>query len=215
MATPEDLRRGVRDLSTLASADLRQLWSEVGDAVQAREALKDILPALVDTYGAAAATLAADWYDELRDEVRAAGRFTAIPAEIADSGTDALARWGVDPLFRKDGDPQAAFTLVEGGLQRRIANFSRQTVTYSTAQDPSADGWQRTGVGECAFCSMLIGRGAVYSESTADFASHDHCHCQAAPAFTGAPRPVKPYTPSSKNISDADRARVRQYLANH
>jgi hypothetical protein len=30
---------------------------------------------------------------------------------------------------------------------------------------------------------MLIGRGAVYSEATADFQSHDHCNCQAEPAW--------------------------------
>ena len=55
--------------------------------------------------------------------------------------------------------------------------------TVSSTTDPKARGWQRVGVGECDFCSMLIGRGAVYSEATADFLSHDHCHCYAEPAF--------------------------------
>jgi hypothetical protein len=62
---------------------------------------------------------------------------------------------------------------------------------------------------------MLIARGAVYTEVTADFASHDHCNCSAVPAFGGQPLAVKPYTPSSKNITDADRARVREYLRTH
>jgi hypothetical protein len=97
-------------------------------------------------------------------------------------------------------------------MQRRIANFSRDTITGSSIADPKAQGWERVGNGECAFCSMLIGRGAVYSEASADF----------EPTTTAAPRPrfqrripVKPYTPTSRDITDADRARVREYLRTH
>lgn len=212
MATAAELRSGVTALTTLANADLAALWRQVSTAAQAREALRDILPALVETYGSAAATLAADWYDEARLKAGIGGSFTAIPAEIGDAGTDELARWGVDPLFKAEPDWVSAQSLIQGGLQRRIANVSRVTVAESSIADPSADGWQRTGSGECAFCAMLIGRGAVYSESTADFASHDHCNCAAVPAFRGLPRPVKPYTPSDKNITDADRERVSAYL---
>jgi hypothetical protein len=178
-----DLRDGVKGLTTLANRDLHALWAQVSTAVEAREALKDVLPGLIDTYGLAAGTLAADWYDDLRDKLEVRGRFTAIPATIADTGADALAGWGVSPLFAAEPDWAAARSLVAGGLQRRIANFSRQTVTGSAIADPKARGWQRVGSGGCDFCSMLIGRGAVYSEATADFESHDHCNCSAAPAF--------------------------------
>lgn len=206
----------MQDLAVLADADLTALWRQVADAAQAREALQDVLPALVDVYGSAAAALAADWYDELRDEVRAPGRFTAIPAALEDTGADVLARWGIGPLFAAEPDWDAARTLVAGGLQRRIANASRDTVRLSAVQDPGADGWQRVGDGStCGFCAMLIGRGAVYSESTVDFASHDHCGCQAAPAWKGELRPVKPFTPSERTVPDADRARAREYIRAH
>lgn len=36
----------------------------------------------------------------------------------------------------------------------------------------------------CAFCRMLAGRGAVYSENTGRFQAHDHCACTAEPDFT-------------------------------
>lgn len=216
MPTAADLRRGVQDLAILAESDLAGLWRQVSTAVQAREALQDVLPALVETYGAAAAAMAADWYDDLRDEVRAPARFTAIPATLEDVGGDVLARWGVAPLFSAEPDWSAARTLIAGGLQRRIANASRETVRLSAVQDPGADGWQRVGDGStCGFCAMLIGRGAVYSEEGADFAAHDHCGCQAAPAWTGLPRPVRPYTPSARTASDADRARAREYIRTH
>lgn len=214
-ATATDLRRGVERLTRLANRDLDIIWQRVRTGVQARNALADVLPPLIDKYGAAAATLAAQWYDDLREQAEVKGRFSAIPADIRDSGTDELARWAVAPLFQAEPDWMTARTKVHGGLQRRITNFSRQTVAGSSIADPNARGWQRIGAGACAFCAMLISRGAVYSEASADFASHDHCHCAAVPAWEGHSQPVKPYTPSSRNITDADRARVREYLRTH
>jgi hypothetical protein len=142
------------------------------------ESVSDVLPALVDGYGAAAATFSADWYDDLREERGVRGRFTAIPADIADTGTFAL-------LGGRKPKPQSldALKVIQGGTQRRIANFSRQTVTLSSVEDPRARGWQRIGAGDCDFCAMLIGRGAVYTEASADFEAHDHCNCGAEPAW--------------------------------
>lgn len=177
------LRQGVADLSTLANADLAELWRTVTNADEARAALLEILPDLCDTYGSAASTLAADWYDETRDGLRVAGRFSAITADLGDLGGDVLARWGIAPLFGADPNWLAAQTLIEGGLQRRIANASRDTVTGSTYADPKAVGWQRVGNGDCSWCEMLISRGAVYTEASSQFAAHDHCQCGAMPQF--------------------------------
>lgn len=211
MAADLRLRAGVADLVGAASADLMRVWSRVASALEAGEALHDLLPAIVDTYGNAAAAMAAEWYDDLREKVGARGRFTAEPAEIR-HGTHALIGWALS-----EASDDAAFrVLVVGGMQRRIANFSRETVMSAAVADPAADGWQRVGVGaNCAFCDMLIGRGAVYAESGADFGAHDGCNCQAQPAWRGEPRPVKAYTPSDRNITDADRARVRAWIASH
>lgn len=210
-------RRDLAELEALAATDLRVLFRDFDSAEALRDAAMDLLPQLVAVYGVAAATLAADWYDEVREADEVRGRFRAIPAEVDpdQAGTDELARWGVAPLFRPEPDTSAARVLIEGGLQRRIANASRHTLTRSAVEDPRAAGWQRVGSGECAFCAMLIGRGAVYTERGADFASHDHCNCSAVPAFDGRPRPVRPFTPSQRNITDADRARVREYLRTH
>lgn len=212
MATPQALKTAITDLAVLAGNDLDALWRQVQTPDEAREALQDVLPALVNTYGLASATISADWYDDARDLVDAKGRFTAIPADLGDQGADILARWGIGPLFKPEADWRRARVQVEGGLQLRIANASRYTVAGSSIADPAADGWQRQGAGSCSFCALLIGRGSVYSESTADFAAHDHCRCSAVPAFKGEPRPVKPYTPSARKATDADRARVRAYL---
>lgn len=216
MAAATELRQAVADLSTLAAADLNDLWRQVSTAEEARDALLDVLPALSSTYSLAAGTVAADWYDEQRDTLNISGRFSAIVADLDDQGADVLARWGVSPLFTPEADWRRAQVLIDGGLQLRIANAARYTVSGSAVADPQARGWQRQGDGKsCAFCSMLIARGAVYRESTAAFAAHDHCGCVAVPAWDGHPVPVKPYTPSERVANDADRARVRQYLKAH
>jgi len=199
----------------LANNDLAALWAQVKTADEARAGLLDVLPALVYTYGLAAATLSADWYDEARDLIGAKGRFTAIPADLGDQGAEPLARWSIGPLFDAEPDWERAKTQVQGGLQLRIANASRYTVAESAVADPAAEGWQRQGSGSCAFCAMLIGRGAVYTEAGADFGAHDHCNCSAVPAWGGEPRPVKPYVPSRRKATDADRARVRTWIADH
>lgn len=215
MATPSQLREGVETLTAAAEADLDRVWAEVDAPEEARAALIVVLPVLVETYGEAAATLAADWYDETRAQAGIAGRFTAAPAPPTPAGTDELARWGIGPLFGAEADRAAARSLVAGGTQRRIADVARSTVTQAATADRYARGWQRMGGGDCAFCAMLVARGAVYTEATARFASHDHCDCVAVPAFSGQPLPVEPYTPSKRRVSDADRARVREYLRTH
>ena len=205
-----DLRDGVAGLVGFARNDLDSLWRQVTTAAEVETALRDILPALIDTYGAAAASLAADWYDSHREKLGVSGRFTAIPVEIKDSGAQALIGWAASEAT----DDNALQSLILGGTQRRIANFSRGTIAGSSVVDPKASGWQRVGSGECDFCAMLIGRGSVYSEAGADFASHDHCNCSAVPAFGGEARPVKPYTPSVRQ-SKADQARAREWIATH
>lgn len=220
MPTPQLVSEHRRDLLAVigtAERDLRRFWRQFGSADDARDGLLDLLPGLASFYGSAAATLGADWYDDLRDAAGVPGRFTAIPAELPDQGrTDALARWAVGPLYAAEPDFASALTLLLGGFQRIVANADRQTITGSSVADPAARGWQRVGSGgNCVFCAMLIGRGEVYSEASADFASHDHCNCGAVPAFDGEPIPVRSYTPSERTSTPADRARAREYIRTH
>jgi hypothetical protein len=211
VATALDLSEGVQGLVGYAASDLDALWREITGGADAAEALNDVLPGLVSVYGSAASALAADWYDEVRAEVSPRSRFTAVPADIADVGAYSLIGWAVDAAV----DDASLRMLIEGGMQRRIANFSRLTVTGSAVSDPAAVGWQRVGNGGCTsgFCDMLISRGAVYSEATASFAAHDNCKCSAVPAWGGRPVPVKPYKPSLRHVSDADRQRVREWVS--
>jgi len=179
VATATRLRRDIAGLISELASDLTVVWNRLEVATAAGEALHDILPPLVEQYGAAAGTIAAEWYDELRAKREIAGSFTAIPADIKDVGAHALIGWALTEA----NDYPSFQSLIVGGAQRRVANFARGTVTVSSIADPKARGWRRVGAGECGFCSMLLSRGAVYTEATADFEAHDHCKCQAEPAF--------------------------------
>lgn len=209
MAT--SLQAETAGLVRLADRDLSRLWRLVSQGANAEVALRDLLPAIIRDYGQMGAAVAAIWYDDQRLKVGAKGRFTAFPVEPDDRGAQSLVGWAL----RDAQDDTTLKTLIAGGVQRRIADHVRDTIAGSSVADPAARGWQRVGSGSCAFCRMLIGRGAVYTESSAYFASHDHCHCSAAPAWGGRTLPVKPYTPSTRRTTPADRARVRKYLREH
>lgn len=219
MATPAEHRRDVAELERIAQNDLRILFSQANTPDEVRDALLDVVPRLVEIYGSAAATLGADWYDELRDEAGVPGRFRAIPAAyVADSGrTESLARWAVSPMYQAEPDKATTFAKAWGATQRLIADADRESVIGSARKDPRAGGWSRHTNGKtCRFCTDIAARGAVYSADTADFSSHDDCDCSAVPAF-GVVRDVRPYTPSqrftSQSARDAHNARTRAWLA--
>jgi hypothetical protein len=177
-------RADLVQLTGLAERDLTLIWAQVSSAVDARDGLLDVLPRLVEIYGAAAATLGADFYEELRADAEVSGRFTAIAAPLPDQGrTDALARWGVTPMFSATPDKVAALVLVAGGLQRIIANAARQSVVLSTVDDRRARGWRRSASDGCDWCRDLAHGDVVHTAKAAEFESHDHCNCVAAPVF--------------------------------
>lgn len=210
----ERFRREVRDLGIEAQKDIDILWRSVKDSRAAKDALFDVLPELVAAYHGAAAAAAADFYDDVRESAGARGAFSAILMDPPDLGTDALVKWALATAENSE----TFQSLIAGGVTKRIANGARDVVTFNSIQDPAARGWMRTGAGNCDFCAMLIGRGAVYSESTVDFASHDHCNCGAAPAFN--PSQIKAvkaeFVPSARRKSDAvrdrDRDRVNDWI---
>lgn len=215
-------------LSEIVSGEIRTVLSELQlqglTAEQARDALMDLLPGLGTEYRLAAASLAADWYDDLREAEAVAGRFLAEPVEPPTPARwQALARWGVDPLFTGTPDWAAVAALITGGLQRTVVDGHRLTVVENAQRDPQAKGWTRVArAGACSFCRMLADRpGAVYTEASVTFRSHDHCHCAASPSWASNVIKVsrEPFRQSQRRRSDetksADNARARAYMAEH
>jgi hypothetical protein len=87
-------------------------------------------------------------------------------------------------------DAQSAGEMARSGFggasSRLIMQGGRDAVARAAIDDPLAEGWERVlEPGACGFCSMLAGRGGVYTEASAGFQAHDHDHCVARPVFAG------------------------------
>lgn len=184
-----ELRATLSGLTESAQDKLDALWRlefpNGGTAEQIRDFLLEVLPLLGQNYGDAAASLAASWFEDARDKAGAPGSFSAVLApDVTPARWEALARWGVDPLFQGSPDVASSMSLVKGGLQRTVADQHRLTIARSAIADPAAKGWKRVGRGDtCKFCRDLLARGAVFTAESVRFRSHDNCRCAAAPAW--------------------------------
>jgi hypothetical protein len=179
------LRRAQAGVARLVRRDLEAFWAslDLQRPEDAREELIGFTPVLVAYYGDVAGTVAADWYDEARAAEQVAGRFrAAIAAAVAADVVQATVRRAAGHLFT-DAPALTLDALVPPAEQYAL-DAGRRTVVEATRADPAAVGWRRvTGGSPCEFCEMLAGRGGVYREETASFASHKHCACTAAPEW--------------------------------
>jgi hypothetical protein len=184
------------------------------------DALFASLSLVVPSYYDAAGLLAADWYDELRDESNPTTAY--VPEVIGDPATDWIEREmaSIQVDVQADFEAEVKRLLDEAAAlaEKEVARGFRDSILGNTRQDSDAVGWSRIArPGACKFCTMLAGKGAVYrSESTANFAAHTHCHCAAQPKFRngqiGPEATVQQYLASQKRRTDADRAKLRAYL---
>jgi hypothetical protein len=228
VATRTDVRRlaeADRQIGRLATRDVRRLWSTltVADALEVRDALETLLPGMVAVYGDLSATVAADWYDEVRASSGVGGRFRAEPAApVAAEAVRANARWAIGPLFAQEPDWDGALERLTPEVGRMVAQQGRDTITRSTVKDRQAVGWKRVtnSPKPCKFCVALEARGAVYKEATVRFAAHTNCSCSVAPSWdkTAPEVPVEAYQASARTSQmsgeqlEAHRARTRAWL---
>lgn len=217
MPTRDEVRRALTVLTGLAVRDTQRFVG--GDAERTREALLAGMPEVVAFYSDGTAALAADHFDDLREEANPRRPYRAEPVvDIRDEKLRVGALWAVDPLFTAEPDATTALSRVAEVVQYETARSFHQTMTVNTRRDPAAVGWQRVTSGSgCRFCRMLAGRGAVYRANTARFASHPGCSCTAAPVFDG--QNVGPeattlqYLASQRRRSPQQRETVRRFLA--
>lgn len=178
------LQTAQQGVTTLVERDIEDFFLSLNLArpEAARDALLAYLPELIRAHGLVAASVAADWYDELRAQDGIPGRFraTVIEPKDVDEKVAATVRRAAAHLFTPTPglmvpaliDPATKYALEPG----------RDTIAEASIRDPRARGWKRyTRPGSCDFCQMLSMR--TYSNRTDHFDAHGHCHCVAAPVW--------------------------------
>ena len=217
-ADVEEFAQANRDIRALLLVALVQWWRSLTFAdpkAVAAEAVQT-MPGLVGTYGELAASLAADFYDRLREQSGAPGRYLAEMADPAPvEAVQANTRWAVGPLFttaeQPEPDPDGALARLEQVADAAVQQQGRDTIDLSTGRDPADARWARvpTGRSTCAFCLVLASRGPVYrSGDSAGAAKKFHAgdDCQAVPIWPGDPLP-EGYDPDALYQSYADARR--------
>jgi hypothetical protein len=186
------LRAGTGAVVLAVQQDLATFWAhlDLTRPEKARDALVAYVPRLITTYGDAAGTIAADWYEQTR-AAQVAGGFRAITAAApAAAVTKAAVRYGAGHLFTEN--PAGTLAFLTGAVQRQTLAAARATIVSNVSRDPARPRYARvpSGARTCAFCAMLASRGFVYaSKQTAGAADqyHDHCDCQLVAEWSQHP----------------------------
>lgn len=200
LAEVAEHRAANRGIVAAATRDLNRFWAtlDLADPAGARDALLRFMPALTTQYGEIAATVAADWYDDLRASAGAPGRFTAQVAEAAPSAAiEAKTRFGAQHLWTPT--PEQSLAFLASGLSKYVLQPGRDTIVSSVRRDSAKPRWARVPSGRrtCAFCLVMASRGFVYhSDASAGRAKkfHGRCDCTIVPDWSDDPR-VEGYDP--------------------
>ena len=216
MLSPLEARAALQLVTAAAIDSTGKLLRTVsGPPDSMRVDLQDGVHAIIGYYTDGSSALAADFYDDLRDQQEVPGRFMAEPI-VADRGRkvgNAIA-WATEPLLTGDGDVEGRLAEV---VQLETARPYRDTIVGNRRRDPEAVGWQRVAATGCKFCQALASRGVVYREESARFASHPHCHCTAVPVFDtgriGREANANQYEASKRRSTPASREKTRQWVA--
>lgn len=197
---------------TAATTALRRL---TGSPEEQRAILLEAVPGVISYYSDGSSALAADYYDDERERWAPPKLYIAEPV-ILDRVVKirSAVAWASDPLF--GGELEVAESRLAEVVQFETARPYRDTIVTNRRRDPSAVGWRRVTSGGCKFCVMLAAKGAIFSDQTARFAAHTHCHCTAQPVFStndfGEEASAMQYMASRRKRTPEQQAQLRDYL---
>jgi len=156
---------------------------------------------LTQARGVNSAALAARYYEMFKavDLGLTMGKAAVLAApagaaqiEVAIRSTAVAGFWrGLGAGQTTDQALKNGLVQLTGAVAREVLNGGRDTIVQEVQRDPDAGGWIRVSDGDpCGFCAMLLSRGPVYKEESADFQAHDHCGCGAEPVYAGSKWPA-------------------------
>ena len=184
------LTKEINGISADAKAKVARVLKELdwNDVSACRDAVVDVVNAVLDNYGLAAGQAAADFFDVSR-EIAVGEKLGAIATADRDpAATEGAIRAFVDKV--NGGDYDAFERLVLSRIDYEIKRAAGTTMTANAARDPLRPKYARVPSGSetCRFCLMLASRGFVYSSKrNAGAVDHYHndCDCRVVCDWTG------------------------------
>lgn len=168
-----------------------------GDYYAKKEARNQVIAymqELAALYGDAAATLAADLYNEMAEESGTKVPDAELAERVVDEAIASSVRYHAKHLWGGSADVEAFKRGALASLMRYIKDQANRTIIRNAKRDGEKKGVRfariPTGDETCAFCMMLASRGFVYySEETAEGLNHGHenCDCKIIPGFGDNP----------------------------
>lgn len=164
-------------------AELEAMWDQVKgwDPIAVENALVELLPGLVDKYGAAYAEVSAQWFEALIGERALLGESLRVEQ------VQRSVRWALRP-YLQGATPSGASARVAGSVVRHAKQAGRDTLDASVRETPGVLYARRLqGPSHCDFCIVLASRGPVYGSRLSagdkwqgnEF--HDLCDCEIVP----------------------------------
>lgn len=156
------LNQGV---AALVIRDLNAFWSslDLSRPEAARDEMLRVVPVLVRRYGDIAATIASDWYSQMRVQAGVRSTFRPVLAgNVEPIKVDQSIRRAAGALFTDRPDGTLATVLAT--MTKYALEPGRHTVGRSSRLDPARPRVARvpTGPTTCSFCLMLASRGPRY-----------------------------------------------------
>lgn len=179
-----------RDLRAASARTVTDIWNNVDldNLSAASSVLQETMPIVVAEFGDIAATVAADFYDEIRDQSTASQAYrTQLAAAAPSEQVAASTRWALGPMFSPEPDSPAALARLLQVADRMVLSQGDATIRRNVSSDPARPRWAWVPNGKtCAFCTLKASRGAVYHTSdTAAGGRHADCDCATVPIFPG------------------------------
>lgn len=186
-ALTESHRLAQVKLKALTVSDTSRLWTRF-DVENPFRSWGEIEPSVLNLIGTrrrASALLTGRYFERFHTAEGAPGRpVVRLAAQLADDELVSNLRL-VGPVWaERSGNAALAFSNVSSEIARRVLEGGRVTLVQSAQATPSCRGYYRVSDGApCAFCALLIARGAVYTDDTADFEAHRGCGCTGEPLY--------------------------------
>ena len=185
MSTREQLdrqRQANRVIADQVASELEAIFFALplGSPYEARDALLELLPLLVEKYGAIASQVAMDWYRE----VVPGSKPVAAPPPIPVEAIEKRVRHAAGGLWA--GAPLDTLSELSSSLGKYVRQNGRDTLRLNAESDKV--GWIRVPTGDktCAFCLMLASRSADWLYNSKESALykkdgdkyHGDCDCE-------------------------------------